>query len=96
MLGPRQKRDDRLRVYDKLLELEGLLLVDDSDPTFVVCTSVLRVDISLNPTHIAFDDRSLVFDPSALGVLVDRDRSSLIRLDILLQHEGLSIICHVW
>lgn len=63
---PRKLWDDFLRVDHKLLELARLLLVDNCDPTFIVGTGILRVNVRLNPSHVCLNNWALILHPGAL------------------------------
>ena len=91
-MRPWQLRNDALRVDDELLEFARLFFVDDGNPAFVVGTSILWVDVRLNPSVVALDDGTLVSHPGPLRVLVGGNRAGLIRLDILREHGPLVVI----
>lgn len=78
-----------------MLEFFGLFFVNNGNPALIVCTSVRRINISLNPTHVGLNDGTLVLHPGSLRVFMCRNRSSLIGLDILLKHGLLSVVSNV-
>ena len=87
--------DNFLRVDNELLELTRLFLVDNGNPTFIVGTRILRVDVRLNPSHVCLNNWALILHPSALRIFMSGNRSCGIGLNVLLEHNLLSLICHI-
>mmetsp|Transcript_33012 Transcript_33012/g.50565 ORF Transcript_33012/g.50565 Transcript_33012/m.50565 type:complete len:435 (-) Transcript_33012:16-1320(-) len=95
LLGPREQRDDLLGSSHEVTELLGLVLINNGDPPLEVSAGVLGINICLDPAHIGLDDGSLILDPLALAVLVGFDVSSLIMVDVELNHFLLGIIASI-
>jgi len=93
LLWPRQLRNDSLRVLHQLLEHLALLLVHYRHPGLVVGARVLRVEVSLYPSLVAFNVGSFVCNPLALRIFVSFYRSSRVRLYVEFMHLSLILVC---
>lgn len=78
-----------------MAELARFLLVHDGDPSRVIGSRVLRVNVLLNPADVALDDWAKVFDPRSLRIFVHSDRARLEMFDVLPQHRSLILVRRV-
>lgn len=84
-----------LTISYELLEFFRLFLINDGNPAFIVSTRVLWVYIGLDPAHISFNYRSLVTNPTALGVFMSFDITSAIVINVKFEHIFLVFIRNV-
>ena len=79
-------------VLNQILEFFRFFFVYNGYPSFKVGSDIFWIDIALYPPHIAFYNRSLVFDPKSLRVLVCLNVTCFMMRDIVPNHLLLILI----
>lgn len=91
-LWPWKHWNDEFRILNQILEFLRFWLINYRNPALKVASLVGWVNIGFNPSNIALDHWSFIFDPVSLRVSVCIHIACSKMLDVFLDHGFLSLV----
>lgn len=92
LLWPWKQWNDEFRILNQILEFLRFWLVNYCNPALEVSSLVGWVNIGFNPSNVALNNWSLIFDPVSLGVSVCIHIACSKVLNVFLHHGFLSLV----
>lgn len=67
---PWKERNNSFRFCNQFLKLFWFRFINDCYPAFIITAFVCWINIGLDPAHVTFDNRTLIFYPLSLRLFV--------------------------